>query len=265
MCMWLFYLKKNFCDGWDNMFSLAAVNAVFLAPVAILFALLLTSLSSGAELLFFVFLFLFCTVICTGGLSFGPCAVKASDFRGYRIRDCLTAIPHHVKDGLCMSAIITAMALIARVCVPFYFMRKSLLGAAVGVIFLWMLLFVILSLQWFVAVSALLPGAFFKRIKKCFILFFDNTAFSIFLALHSLLLCAFSLLFFGLLPSISGVTLAYVNALRLRLYKYDYLDAHPEYASKQDRKIIPWAELLASDKEALGPRSFKSFIFPWKE
>jgi hypothetical protein len=56
-----------------------------------------------------------------------------------------------------------------------------------------------------------------------------------------------------------------VNALRLRLYKYDYLEAHPEIKTAKERRIIPWDELIQEDKDALGPRSFKSFIFPWKE
>lgn len=261
----MFYIKKNFCDGWDNMFSLVIVNAVFIVPVAGLMALLLTALYSGAQAFFFLFLFLFSVIVNTASLSFTPCAAKAADFSGFHIKDCLTSIPRNIKDGVLLGTITTFLFIVVRVCVPFYFARQSIFGAAIGILFLWLCLFVVLSLQWFTAVSALLPGAFTKRLKKCFILFFDNSLFSVFLCVYTLLLFCISFIFFGLLPSVSGITLAKVNALRLRLYKYDYLDAHPEYTSKNDRKIIPWDSLLKEDKEALGPRTFKSFIFPWKE
>lgn len=263
--MWTFYLKKNFCDGWDNMFSLLIVNAIFLIPLAALSALMMTALLSGAEGLFFAFLFLLSVVLSIQSISFAPCAARAADFRGWSIKDFLKGIKSSLKDSFLFGAIMTAIVLVVRVCVPFYLSRSSLLFTAVGVLFAWLCLFALLSLQWFAAVSSLLPGPFAKRIKKCFILFFDNTAFSLLLAFYSLLLFALSILFFGLIPAVSGITLAEVNALRLRLYKYDYLDAHPDYTSRKERKIIPWQSLLEADKEALGPRTFKSFIFPWKD
>lgn len=247
------------------MLSLVAVNAVFLIPIAGLFVLLFTAFVSGAQLLFFVFLFCLIFVLSLEAFAFAPFAAKAADARGWSIKDCLLNVLSSIKDAALFAAAVTALAIAVRVCVPFYFERKSVFGAAVGVLFVWLCVFALLSLQWFVAVSALLPGTFIKRIKKCFILFFDNTAFSLFLALYCLVLCALSVVFFGLLPSVSGITLAKANALRLRLYKYDYLEAHPEYASRKERKIIPWDELLKEDKEMLGPRTFKSFIFPWKE
>lgn len=269
--MFLFFLKKNFCDGWDNMFSLLIVNSIFLLPVAGFAALMMTALLSGAEGLFFVFFFLWAAVLSLQCLAFAPSAAKAADFRGWSVKDCMKALPKSLKDGVLFALIITAIVLIMRVCVPFYFSRASssasaaMLYAIVGVLFLWLCLFAVLSLQWFAAVTALLPGPFSKRIKKCFILFFDNTAFSFLMLLYGLFLFVLSVLFFGLLPAGSGITLAHTNALRLRLYKYDYLDAHPEYTSRRERKIIPWQSLLAQDKEALGPRTFKSFIFPWKD
>jgi putative membrane protein len=65
-------------------------------------------------------------------------------------------------------------------------------------------------------------------------------------------------------PGVSGVILAYNNALRLRMYKYDWLETQSGLSRKDARRRIPWDELLAEDKETLGPRDFKSFIFPWK-
>ena len=85
------------------------------------------------------------------------------------------------------------------------------------------------------------------------------------MAAYTFFLSALSICLFGLLPSVSGITLAQVNTLRLRLYKYDYYEAHPELKTPKEKRYIPWDELLQNDKETLGPRSFKSLIFPWKE
>ncbi|MBP3710781.1 MAG: hypothetical protein J6I73_10360, partial [Treponema sp.] len=175
------------------------------------------------------------------------------------------AIPSAAKDGALFGILLGAIAAAAYVCIPFYFAQGNLFGIFVGAMFAWLVLFIVLSLQWFVALRSLLHNSFKKCIKKCFFIFFDNVGFSIFMAVYNLFLVIISVLLFGMLPSFAGITLAQVNALRLRLYKYDYLETHSEFVTAKERKRIPWAELLANDKEIFGKRSFKSLIFPWKE
>ena len=67
------------------------------------------------------------------------------------------------------------------------------------------------------------------------------------------------------MPSLAGISINKANALRLRLYKYDYLEKHPELTTKRDRKEIPWDELIQEDRDTLGPRKLRSFLFPWKD
>ena len=69
----------------------------------------------------------------------------------------------------------------------------------------------------------------------------------------------------GFLPSFAGILINKANALRIRLYKYDYLEEHPEIKTKKERNYIPWDELIQDDKDALGPRKLRSFLFPWKD
>ena len=76
---------------------------------------------------------------------------------------------------------------------------------------------------------------------------------------------ALSVLLIGLTPSIGGISIAKQNALRIRLYKYDYLEEHPELKTKKERRQIPWEELIYEDRETLGPRKLRSFLFPWKD
>ena len=93
----------------------------------------------------------------------------------------------------------------------------------------------------------------------------DNTGFSIIMGLYNLLLLALSILPIGFFPSVAGISISKHNAFRLRMYKYDYLEQHPELKTPKERRQIPWEELIYEDREALGPRKFRSFIFPWKE
>ena len=59
-----------------------------------------------------------------------------------------------------------------------------------------------------------------------------------------------------------GALLLWYNvALKLRMYKYEYLEKNPN----AKRKDIPWETLLAEEKEYLGKRTLKGFIFPWKD
>ena len=74
----------------------------------------------------------------------------------------------------------------------------------------------------------------------------DNTGFSIFMGLYTLILAALSI-------------------LPIRMYKYDYLEEHPELKTPRERRQIPWEELIYEDRETLGPRKLRSFLFPWKD
>ena len=88
----------------------------------------------------------------------------------------------------------------------------------------------------------------------------DNTGFSIFLILNNLVSLIISVFLAFMFPGPVGIVLYLDQALRLRLLKYDWLEANPE----ADRKKIPWDALLIEEREKTGTRSFRNFIFPWK-
>ena len=85
------------------------------------------------------------------------------------------------------------------------------------------------------------------------------------MGLYNFVLLALSVLCIGFFPSMSGLLIANTNALRILLYKYDYLEEHPELKTKKERRQIPWDDLIAEDREILGPRKLRSFLFPWKD
>ena len=261
--MYLFFIKKNFYDGWDNMLSLIVINLVIMT-VSLGLLSLIYALQQSVPLVI-ALIILFGIVISILTLASGEVASSAANFGSAHIADFFRAIPSCIADGIRFGLILSVVGTAAYVCIPFYFAQKTLPTMFIGSMFVWLVVFTLLSLQWFVAIRSLMHNDFKKCLKKCFIVFFDNIWFSSFTVVYNFFLLVLSVFLFGLLPSVAGITLAQVNALRLRLYKYDYYEAHPELKTPKEKRYIPWDELLQNDKETLGPRSFKSLIFPWKE
>jgi hypothetical protein len=64
-----------------------------------------------------------------------------------------------------------------------------------------------------------------------------------------------------LAPGPAGLLLFHDEALRLRLLKYDWIEANPN----ENRRKVPWDALLIDERDKTGTRSLKNFIFPWKD
>ena len=272
--MFGFYLKKCFCDGWDNLFQLIIVNIVTLFvgfAIFIGYSNLVALIPQSADnmvlpayLLIVLLLFLIFLLYAVSAFSFGEIAATIADFGGLPTVDFFKKIPSVMKDALLYAGLATLFALVSYVCIVYYFTQGSMLTFFIGGIFLWIDITVILAMQWFVPVRSIMHNNFKKCLKKCFILTLDNLGFSFAMALYSIVMIAISIFCIGFIPSISGITLAQVEALRIRLYKYDYLEEHPEIKGRA-RKHVPWEELIFDDRESLGPRPLKSFLFPWKD
>ena len=178
------------------------------------------------------------------------------------------------KIGFSFGALLALVILIFRFAIAYYLgnffkdgsLFNLLLTAALG----WVLLVSIIALQWFIPLYFLQENNGFKKcLKKSFIIFYDNVFFSISLFIYNVLLFAFSCAFFFILPGLNGILLSSTNALRLRLYKYDWIEkmaeSNPDFENNRDkRNEVPWDKLLAEDKESLGPRKLLSFVFPWR-
>ena len=144
---------------------------------------------------------------------------------------------------------------------PFYFSVGGLPGLVGLVTIFWISVFWWMSVQYFFPASYQLEGGIRKQLKKSFLLLLDNTFFSIFLGIYSILILGISFFTALLIPGISVILLAHQAALKLRLYKYDYLEENNDIS----RKKIPWSALLYKEKEKIGSRTLKGMIFPWKE
>jgi uncharacterized membrane protein YesL len=254
-----FFIKKSFFDGWDHLFSLILLNLGFLAVVFLGYVLPGSLGASGWPVLALRLLSL-----AAGSVWMSACvfALKGvSDFGSLHFSDIKASLKDGLAPGLQVGAFVVIGYLVVSVGLPFYMNLGGILGTlAAGIVF-WCAVILILALQYYIPLRARLGGGLRKNLRKSFLLFFDNPGFSLFLFLYGVLTLVLSLFLAFLIPGLSGLALAQDGALRLRLYKYDWLEAHPE----AKRRDIPWDELLEEDRELVGKRTLKGMFFPWKE
>lgn len=238
-----------------NLIMLALLTGAFFAVSA------LADISVAAA---FAGSFIFIWIITIPLLGFSNAAHRLADFKSVSVKEVFASFISVWREALLFGLILAALVFAAFIALPFYFAMGNILGLVLGSVIFWVLVVSVLSLQWFMPLQSYFGGSFRKNLKKSFILFFDNAGFSLFMFIYSCILFALSGFLGFMAPGITGIILGYNNALRLRMYKYDWLEKQTEFSPKQARRHIPWDELLAEDRETLGPRDLKSFIFPWK-
>jgi hypothetical protein len=254
-----FLLKKTFFDLWDNLFKVALINLGFIASAAIPVFIpplleFLPALSVGTLWVGLLWCFVY---LATVALSLK----SISDYGSFGFGDFITNLRISWPAGMAIGGFVFLVWILVTIAIPFYMAMNSLVGLLLAAVIFWTLVVGILSLQFFLASRARLDTNLFKAIKKSFLIFFDNPLFCIFSCIYNGVMLALSVLLALLFPGPAGILLYLDEALRLRLLKYDWLEANPE----ADRRKIPWDALLIDEREKTGTRSLKSFIFPWKD
>ncbi len=266
-------IKKTFWDGWDNFLPMCAWNLIITACIiAGWFAISAVVPESGENILKVLPSML--VMVAVVSVLFIPvfaaafCTNKIADWKAVHFTDFFKAFPAVTKDALVFGLFIGLFILFMSTAMPFYF-RMYRDGKLTGIFFcaliFWVGFISILAFQWYIPLKLRMQGSFFKTLKKCYIIYFDNANFSFFMFLYVIFQLVFSaVMLIFTIHGISGITLSLNVALKLRLYKYDYLEEHPELDPVKARKQIPWDELVAEDEEILGPRNIKSFFYPWR-
>ena len=254
-----FLIKKNFFDLWDNLFKVALLNIGFI--ISLSFPVFIPTLLAPVPVLGMGTL-LIGILWCFVYLSAAALSLKAlSDYGNFGFADFFRNLKTIWPVGLVLGGIVFLMYILITVVIPFYLSMKSMVGLLLGAVIFWTLVVAVLALQFFFAVRSRLDTKITKVIKKCFIIFFDNPMFCIFSLIHNIVMLLLSMFVAFLFPGPAGVLLFLDEGLRLRLLKYDWLEANPD----ANRRAIPWDAILIDERERTGTRSLKSFIFPWKD
>ena len=258
--MFGFTIKKAFFDLWDNLIAVALVNLglilLMILPLVAAPSVAQTSLAGG------FLLFLVGMVVFTVGI--GVASRYARDMANYQRPEFATFLPY-LEETWRFSAIVGAVVALAMallfVALPVYGSMGNLFGLVGFALVFWLTIVALLALQYLFPVHAQLGNGAKKSFSKSFLLLFDNTVFTIGLAIGSLVTLGLSVFTAFLIPGIGGLLLWHQVGLKLRMYKYDYLEENPEAS----RKKIPWQALLMDERDRVGKRTLKGMIFPWKE
>jgi hypothetical protein len=255
----IFLIKKTLYVLWDNLFALVLLNLGFAASAAL--PLFLLPLLAPMPALFWAAACIFLLWLCWYTAACGFMVKKISDYDAMRFADFGPCLKRGFFAGVTLAIAVAAACMVVVVAIPFYLRLSSSLGLLLAGALFWALVIALLSFQFFLGGMRRLDKKVLKNIKKCFIIFADNPLFSLFCLFAGLILSCLLVTF----PS--GVLLFMDEALRLRLFKYDWLSDHPEIDAgprKVRAKKIPWAELLAEEREQTGTRGWRDFVFPWK-
>ena len=257
-----FLIKKTIYDLWDNMFRIVLLNFGFVVSLTIPIILPGYMPHPALSIVVAIIGVLWCCVY----LAAAALSVKAvSDYGSFGFADFRTNLKAGWKTGVVLALISFVFLLVIRLIIPFYLEMNSIVGLIFGALIFWTLILALISFQFFLAIRARLDTKPRKIIKKCFIIFFDNPGFSIFSLFYTLVTLVVSAVFALLLPGPAGLLLFLDEGLRLRLMKYDWLEENPPPAGSTKRQRIPWDALLIEEREKTGNRTFRNFIFPWKD
>ena len=257
-----FLVKKTFFDLWDNMFRIILLNLGFMASLAILVFLPGYIPVPALSIALFAAGFLWCCIY----LAAAALSVKAlSDYGIFDFAGFWANMKAGWPAGLAMGFTVFLLFLIVWYTIPFYIELGTMLGLFLAIVILWTLIFALVSLQFFLAIRARLDTKLRKIFKKCFIIFFDNPGFAVFSMLFTIVMLILSAIPPFLLPGPAGILLFLDEGLRLRLLKYDWLEANPPDSSSPRRRPIPWDAILIEEREKTGTRTLRNFIFPWKD
>lgn len=254
-----FYIKKAFFDGWDNLYLLAGLNAVYLAILILFMALPLVLGLPG-------WLVLIAGIAGVIALSWWDMVVaegmyRIASARSYHFGESWALLKKSLKMGLMLAAMRLLMLVAVLVAIPFYFSRGGMWGAFAGGIMFWFMILALLVVQYVPSMWAHDGGSAREVLKKSLYLFADNPGFSLFLLVWRGITLVFSLLTMLIAPGLAGVSLASAAAVRLRMKKYAWMKGK----NPEERKHVPWDDLLKEEKELVGKRTLKGMIFPWKE
>ncbi len=257
--MFGFLVKKAFFDMWDNLFAIVALNLGFIASFAIV--IFLPSLFLETPATFYVASFISLLILFVYAGTASAYCRDIADYKTPQFRDFVEHLKGSFLTSLVFALVNSLYAFLLSVALPTYLNFKSFMGIIAFSFLFWVTVLWIVASEYFYPVQARFGRKFIETIKKMLLIFFDNTGFSLGLFLGCLITLVISSFTAFLLPGFATILLWVNVALKLRLYKYDYLEEHPD----ADRKKIPWDALLLDDRDRVGKRTLRGFIFPWKE
>jgi len=253
-----FTIKKWFFDMWDNLLHIVACNlamdlglAIHLVPGGLGLPAIAGWVVAGLSILVF-----YVVLGTSNGITWK--ISKGEPFEWAGVKD---SFKRGLVPSLVLAFLHVAIVMLSVFAWNFYASMDHFIGLVLAALIFWALVFWFMTVIWYMPFNAQMETSVKRILRKSFLVALGNPLYSIAILIGSVLILAISIFTFTMLPGVAGMLLWHQTALKLRLYKYDWLEAHPGTPNK----AIPWGELLAGENERVGKRTLKGLIFPWKE
>lgn len=258
--MFGFLIKKSFFDLWDNFLPAILLNLGFIVIIAIPLVLPSVAVAAGPVVSMVVLAFgVLVTFVYLGGVY--ALAGEVTDYAAPGWTTFIDGVRSYLPVTLVFGGIFILHAVLLSIAIPVYSALGNMFGLLALAFLFWMSVIWLLSAQYILPVRGRLDKNVGKVLKKSFLLSFDNALFTIGVALGGVFIVVVSVFTAFLFPGIAGLAIWYHTAVKLRVYKYDYLEEHPEERGNP----LPWDALLYDDRDRVGTRTLRGMIFPWKE
>ena len=139
-----FFLKKNFCDGWDNLLFLALFNLIILGLCALAF-FAVSSLAGISVPLSLCCALVFVCALCIPLFAVSGASKQLADFKSVTVKETFAAFLSVWKSAAAFGLLIAVLVFMAAVALPFYFGMRNFVGLLLGSVIFWVI--VILSLD----------------------------------------------------------------------------------------------------------------------
>ncbi|MBN1699537.1 MAG: hypothetical protein JW881_18605 [Spirochaetales bacterium] len=255
-------LKKTFFNFWDNLFHIFFCNVGFILIIILSSGLyfilgLVPHMTITIQSILFISLTIILLFIYSGAVH--GVLRDIADYKSPGFRDFFVYLKESVLISLGYALGMIAITVLLVLSILLYSYMDFFFKFSAQIILVFLLITLFTAGQYFFPIFYGLDKRFLKILKKMFIIFFDNVLFSFILLIFTPIIMIISFFTLFIIPGPAFILLLHNVALKLRLYKYDYLEKNPE------AKKIPWEQLLIDDREKVGTRTLKGMIFPWKE
>lgn len=256
-----FLIKKAFFDWWDAFLPATVVNLGFVLVLLVPSLLPSAVVGFGAVAAYAVFVpSVLLVFVYLGGVS--AVAHEIAEYRSVSWSAFAGGVRASIPVALSFGGIAIVHVALLIVAVPVYVIE---LGGMVGMLALSILFWI--SLAWFLAALFIFPAS--RRLaarprtalSRAFMFALDNPLFAFATAIVGVVMMVASVFTALLIPGIVGLFVLLEDAMKLRMYRYDWLRENPT----GKRRDVPWDELLYDDRDRIGKRSLRGMIFPWKD
>jgi hypothetical protein len=167
---------------------------------------------------------------------------------------------NNILSGLYLSVLIYIFSFFISFAFPFYLSLHNTTGYFLIFIISWALLIAVYTLSYYFPASARFKKRKHLTLKKSFFLFTENIGYSLFLTAVSFIIFILSAFTGYLIPGFTSILLLWNAAVKIIAAKESYFAQRPDMIHQP----VPWNEILQRDIDALGKRTLRGTIFPWK-